>query len=300
VWQDKPATALRVRWRDRLRDWFQGNADKRNSLRRYLLDINPVTWLASRDRWKPVYPNIFLGVVLVGWIIGFNLVGRDWLSIEVAVAVAILLHLVLRIWMGAEAGLCFAENMRSGALELVLSSSITIEDILRGQLRALRRQFFWPTAIVLLADLLLLLLGIHHEGSQNTKAWMSEAFVICLCMIMFVSDMYVLAWSGMWQGLVAKDPKKASGAATVRILFLPWLYLMGFMVAIGMSGAPQILGASVVIWFVIGLINNGVFLSTSQDFLRTQFRSVVMQRYSAEPTKPSLWDSLPPRVDSKQ
>jgi len=65
AWQDKPATVTRLRWRDRFRSFFQGRARTRALYRRRLLDLNPVTWLAARDRLKPVYPWIFLGIMAV-------------------------------------------------------------------------------------------------------------------------------------------------------------------------------------------------------------------------------------------
>src|SRR5947208_4313436 len=75
---------------------------------------------------------------------------RDWLSQPVYVMTGIVLNLALKALFATEAGRQLAEDRKRGALELLLSTPLTIRDILRGQLLALKRQFLGPLVFVLL------------------------------------------------------------------------------------------------------------------------------------------------------
>lgn len=61
AWQDRPTKSLLDRWRDWCRDLVMGNAASRVVFRRYALGLNPVFWLASRERRAVWYPWILLG-----------------------------------------------------------------------------------------------------------------------------------------------------------------------------------------------------------------------------------------------
>ena len=75
--------------------------------------------------------------------------GSLWLDPSVAVLTALMLNSTLKIWLAIEAGQQLAEDQRTGAFELLLSTPLTVQDILRGQLLALRRQFLRPLLVVL-------------------------------------------------------------------------------------------------------------------------------------------------------
>jgi len=60
------------------------------------------------------------------------------------------LNLVIKVWFALEAGKQLSEDRKQGALELLLSTPLTVQDILRGQRLALERQFLGPVMVVLM------------------------------------------------------------------------------------------------------------------------------------------------------
>ena len=60
------------------------------------------------------------------------------------------MNLVIKVWFALEAGKQLSEDRKQGALELLLSTPLTVQDILRGQRLALERQFLGPVMVVLM------------------------------------------------------------------------------------------------------------------------------------------------------
>jgi len=54
------------------------------------------------------------------------------------------IHVLLKIWFAGETCQRWSEDRRNGALELLLCAPLKIEDLVRGQNLALRRQFAGP------------------------------------------------------------------------------------------------------------------------------------------------------------
>ena len=64
------------------------------------------------------------------------------------------MHSILKYWVAAEACRRFTLDRRSGALELLVSTPMTVREILGGQLFALLKQFALPVMVVVLADII--------------------------------------------------------------------------------------------------------------------------------------------------
>ena len=142
---------------------------------------------------------------MAGWWLVCRLVfGRVWLDPSVAVLTALLLNFTLKVWLVIEAGQQLAEDQRTGAFELLLSSPLTVRDILRGQLLALRRQFLRPLLVVLGVELLLTV-AVHRRAPdwETLATWLAGMF-------MLVADLVALSWVAMWRALVAKSHNLAT------------------------------------------------------------------------------------------
>jgi ABC-type transport system involved in multi-copper enzyme maturation permease subunit len=146
--------------------WRYGGTRRRRTLRRKLLDLHPVTWLACRERWQSqgVWIMALLAVgglvtVLVemqareGWIM-WSYFGK-------------LFTLILYLWTASQACRFFVEARRSGLLELLLASPVSGGQIVRGQWRALLRMFGLPVA---------LLVGVHFVGSALAQLGYQRMF----------------------------------------------------------------------------------------------------------------------------
>ena len=232
VWRDKPASLKRLRWREWWRNLILGNAVRRNAFRTRLLEINPIFWLSSRERQTVSYPWIFLGCLGVIWIWGWWLDRGLWGELGLALFLTYGLHLFMKSWVLTFACNGLGAGPENGALELLLSTPLTVSDLLRGQWLGLRRQFAAPIAAILLIDLLWLALGLKKSGVPRAgqESFLFSAFIANLAM--FVADLFTLAWVGMWMGIRSNRASQAAAATMARVLVLPWLLfaLAGMMI----------------------------------------------------------------------
>jgi ABC-type Na+ efflux pump permease subunit len=281
-WQDKPAGSRRVVWDERWQRWQFGSAAIRSAFRTRLLDINPTFWLAGRNRVKPTYVFAFVGLAGATWLWLYWKYPNDMLDPATYIPTAILLHTIIKFWVASEACRPLAEDRRTGALELLLSTPLSVGEILRGQILALKRQFAGAITIILLADFAMLLGGMRDRFLDTPNEWL----MLCLAgILMFIADLYTLAYVGMWLGLTVRKANVAARGAIARILVFPTLVFLGFMTStvfinVGRFNNPgdMLLGS----WFVIGMLNNLFFYAWAHTNLRQEFRTVATQRFDTK------------------
>jgi len=235
-----------------------------------------------------------LGLVACGWTWGLARSRRDWLDQSTYVLTGLLLNLLLKVWFALEAGRQLAEDRRQGALELLLSTPLTVPEILRGQLLALRRQFLGPTAVTLLVFFLFLMAAASDEmlleNPEDRSFWVLSWTA---AMVMLVADLAALYWEGMWNALTAKNPTSAAAWNLVRILVLPWVVLALGALLMTLAGpsaeeAPVqkvFLGA----WLGVGLAVDLGFGAWARYHLLAQFRLAATRRYEA---RVGIWKRL--------
>ncbi len=291
-WQDKPASVKKLHWRDRWRNWTQGRAATRQQYRARLLDINVIYWLAYQNRLKQTYVWIFLATVITAWCWGFWKFQKDWLLMPIGITTVLLMHLVLKLWLASESVRRFSEDLQTGALELVLSTSLTVDEIVRGQLLALKQQFARPVMIVLVLDFLLLFLGLRFTPRLDATEVSQLVGSFLAGMAMLAADMLALSWVGMWTGLTAKNINKASGDAITRVLALPWVAFYGLFAAGAILSwlfgwnfnmdANTMFWIGLTIWFALGIGFDYFFSDWSRNRLRAEFRIMALRRYAPE------------------
>jgi ABC-type Na+ efflux pump permease subunit len=293
IWQDRPAGAQALNCRERWRTWSYGDSAERAAFRYHLLDQNAFYWLAARSRLKPAAVWGCFGLAGCGWLIGWAKFGRDWFSEGVYVVVALVLTLMLKLWFALETSRQLADDRKSGTLELLLSTPLKVREILEGQFLALTRQFLGPVGAVLALDTIFLLAGqTQNMGEETRSLWVMFWLAI---MVMLVADLAALYWLGMWQGLTAQNPLRASGNSLVRILLLPWagIFIVLIMVALASMGPgpnPD-LGEKFFLglWFFLGIAADLTFGLTARRNLLTRFRRMAEQRYAS---RDGLWGWL--------
>jgi len=290
-WQDRPAEAWGLRWRERWRNWVYGNAAQRKSFRTRLLQTNPICWLAGRARLKPALVWTALGAVAVFWAWGCARAGSEWFNEGIYFPTAILLNSMLKLWVASEAGRQFADDRQSGALELVVSTPLRVKEILRGQRLALRRQFLGPLLAVIAVELIFLAASLRrqsfHEQPLNPVLWLAG-------ITMLVADLLALSWVGMWEAMTAKKPNHVTGKTVVRILLAPWaLYIaLAILAALLLEGDPSPLLPGwapdwvffVGLWFVLGLVTDLCYTLGAAWHLRRSFRTLAFQRFAPAPS----------------
>jgi ABC-type transport system involved in cytochrome c biogenesis permease component len=289
TWRDQTSGTSRLA--ARFQQWQLGTPAHRLARRRLLLEPNPFTWLAYRERFKQSAVYLMLAGLGFFWGCGYVRVGSAWLE-DAAIPFALAAHSILKVWLANESTRRFCEDRRSGALEILLASPLTVSEIIRGQLQALGRQFIGPAALVLAADLLLMGGGLTRI-TQDRSSWV---LVWLAGMAMLAWDLHALSWVGPWMALNRRSPTRAASAALMRICVLPWaLFAIGIAFFILMVSflhfyfrpwthgpGPFVLAWGA--WLALGGAVNLLFTWWAQFRLKTGFREAATRPFEAAPS----------------
>jgi ABC-type transport system involved in cytochrome c biogenesis permease component len=280
-WQDKPAGPTKLRWRERWLFWSYGDLKERLSFRRRLLDQSAFYWLASRARLKPAFVWGILGLLACGWFWGLASFHREWLNEPIYFVTGLVLNILIKGWFASEAGRQLAEDRMHGTLELLLSTPLTVHDILRGQVLALMRQFLGPLIFVL-AVFSVFMLAAPNEMSDAQDHALWVLFWLA-AMGMLIVDLVAFYWVGLWQALVAKNPHRAASVTLARILVVPWIAIAGISLFISLLGREMHSepgpGFFLGLWVVTGLLIDIAFAGHARNKLLKEFRVAATQRY---------------------
>ncbi len=292
TWQDRPLAPPKGSWRERMARWKFGDPQVRRQRRTRLLETNPLLWLTSRDKLKDGLPWIWLGSVGLIWL-WVRLKEPGAVDAGLYVIMGLASHSMFKIWIATEAPRQLAADRRSGALELILSTRVSVREIIQGQHLTLLRQFGWPTMVVLAVDLVCLLAGLAEQAVREQGFWI---LMWLGGMVIFLADLVTLGWLGPWLGLTSRRQGHAPVDALGRICVLPWA-LFGALLA----GAAllrefwdvRILDNKVTevtlfwIWFWVSLLNDVLHLQWAKHRLETDFRKVAAARFDRP--SPRAW-----------
>jgi ABC-type transport system involved in cytochrome c biogenesis permease component len=241
-----------------------------------LLDESPTFWLGSRNRLKPAIVWAVFGVLGLFWLWGLVENPNDWLDEGAHLVTGVILTTVLKVWVAIEAAHRFSHDRQSGALELLLSTPLEVSEIIRGQFQALKRQFLWPTMVVLAIHFLFIL---SEKASGGIVTWWLGA------MAMLVADLFAISYIGMWLGLNHRYATRASGATLARVLLLPYLLIIGFltfMALVGQSGSfGRFENLIITIWLMAGLGVNLFFGLRAWHGLQDKLRDLAASRFDS-------------------
>jgi ABC-type Na+ efflux pump permease subunit len=293
-WQDNPPGTKGRRWRQRWQNLNYGDASERLAFRRRLLGINAFFWLTARARLKPAH--VWVGFVIVAgfWTWGALEQGKQWVyEFGVHVVTALVINTMLKLWIASEAGRRLGEDRKLGALELLLSTPLGVPEILRGQFLALKRQFLGPLIFALAVECIFMVAGLHGSGIDGDAAPGYFSFWIA-GMIMLVMDSLALSTVGMWVGLTAKNPNRATSITVARVLILPLavgfiIFIAAALIAYNSSGFEPGWKFMLILWFGLGIATDAIFGLGAWRKLQTGFREVATQRFAAAP---SVWGRL--------
>jgi ABC-type transport system involved in multi-copper enzyme maturation permease subunit len=228
TWQERPErTSAKVL--NRSYTWRYGGAARRAGLREKLLGINPVMWLAARERgqafWLWVVALTMLGFFLAlvftkasgGWWQGWSMVSNG-------------LWYILYLWAAAKACQFFAEARRNGMIELLLAVPLASPEIVQGPWRALVRMFAKPVLLLLgmqfAASLLTPGAGGGIFGQVGEPVWWLAVCGAAIGVGRTLATLVALGWFGLWMGLVSKNTLMATLKTIVFVQVLPWFAII--------------------------------------------------------------------------
>ena len=287
-WQERNLATGKMRWKERRQQWRYGGASIRERLRIRLLEINPFLWLVSRDKFKTLGVWIYLGAgsgltLLFVWMLAPPTDGRPELALLITFG---FWYLFLKLRLADEAGRHLAAQRSTGNLELVLSTPLSVAEIIDGQWLALRRQFGGPVVVFLLLGLTLLVSGVIQPiqpASLPTASAIGKLPFLAM-MVMMVGDALTLGWVGMWLGLKLRKSKEIAQGSVVRVMVLPSLLFL-FLTNIAPLWEPlswmerSSFAFKVNFWLCLGLANDLAFILVSRRKLRRHFRTYATRLY---------------------
>ena len=284
-WQDKSQGARVLSLKEKWRNLAHGSSEVRKSSRGVMLDANAFYWLAARDRFKPILVWLFLLAAVIIWSWAVMKENIKWSQEEsLMIFTSLVLHTVIKIWIASEACRRFVDDRKSGALELILGTSITIKEIVEGQWMALRKQFAWPVLVILVVDILFLF-AEAEEGSDWVMTYLCGTLV-------FVVDLIAITWVSMWIGLLKGKTNAAVSSSVGRIMILPWILFFMAMTAltvVAMFAFRFEFEMVLLLWTVISLVIAIFNIAWCKDRLFTQFRFLATQRVIGAGTSRAWW-----------
>jgi hypothetical protein len=267
-WQDAP-TVNRTLWQLKRRR-IPGD-DRYDRARKEMLATNPALWLAARDFGVRLPLWILIVVVIVSGLIAFN--APRVLPFPGLFAIIWLVNFVVKMRVAAQACHGLAEARRNNALEMLLATPLTVNEIINGHTLALRRMFTVPVIVLIFTEFIAGLMSLAAESSNGNLDTPVEAYLIFggVYVGLFLLDLGAVAWAGMWFGLTAKKEMQAVTKTMLLVLVLPYAsFLFCWFGIIIFIGVP-------IFW-----------MSLCSSKLRAEFRTIAAQRY-APPATGSGW-----------
>ncbi len=251
---------------------------------------NPVMRAYTQQASKPYWVGSIFVLAGLYWSWGTLQFGRDFVNEGNYLFTAIVMQLVIKCWVAAEAGRRLGEARQSGALELLLCTPLTVRQLLQGHIHSLYWQFLWPVMGLLLLNLVFLLEPISSSWGLADP---SNRYWVRMCaanMVLLVLDLYALAWLGLWRGFCARQPTRAIVSTLTWVLLVPWLVFICLTVLSAFTGSMMgtVGGRSsemtfLGLWFVIGLLSSVGWLVSARTRLLQELRELAPQPLGTTP-----------------
>lgn len=230
--------------------WSWGAWRRSRVWRTRLLERNPFLWLASREtHWTVTVwfwllaATLFLGCMV--WATR-NMTG---LATVFVIGLGACWHLILLQVIAPCAGHRLVEDRQSGALEMLLSTPLSVEQIMRGQWLSLRRRFLPPLLLIMPAELALMTAGYVTHGfggmidPEDRGLWL---FVWSATIVLLPFCMLALGWLGLRHALTARNTATAGGIAFAKVLAWPAFLMWGIGFVVRASDWPLVILAYIL------------------------------------------------------
>jgi ABC-type transport system involved in multi-copper enzyme maturation permease subunit len=213
-WQERPRGVKAQRRWEKWRRLRFGGSKTRQKFRTRLLNRNPLFWLSGREQVSSMGLMTFLMLIVA------LSMTSSWQQVLCAL---VALHGTLLVRMASAASHALAEDRKSGALELLLATRLSVADLLKGRWMALGRQFFGPVLIVTIWHLFTIVWLQMQVMSPHPTISLALFTGLLACVLAWVAT----GWYGMWMGLRARHPVAAIWGTLAAVVLVPWIVLAG-------------------------------------------------------------------------
>lgn len=255
-----------------------------------MLRLNPILWLANRNRRRRAFIWFGFALLVFGILASMELLPRSLPLGPLLFFTLFGFHTIIKFWIARTACHRFAEDRQNGALELILTSPVTERSIIQGWLTGLKQRFMGPVVALVAVDLILFVTGMTSMGGTIQ---LDVAFLATIGL--FIADSYTLCWVGFWFGLSSPTPTRAFYATIGFVLVLPWVAFLGIVGGLGIlqsgGGFRPSIGSLTVVWFGIGYLNDLFFCSWAIGRLDAGFREASIQKQNSK-SEAKSWLSL--------
>jgi ABC-type Na+ efflux pump permease subunit len=186
--------------------------------RRKLLEKNPALWLGARRTQGN--PGVWLALLLIAagfWAAKPRYRARE---AEYWAVWAFFSQLVVKIGLASHAAGILANDRRSGAVELLLTTPLSAKEIIRAEMATLRRLYAGPVAALALAEVCLFLVLAPGFNGRIDRIWLQVFVVNALAL---GADLYSLSWIGMEQALARRNAARGAAVSVGIVLAAPWV-----------------------------------------------------------------------------
>jgi len=296
---EKPPKASGLTWRQRWRQWCYGQGPKRAGHRRRALDDNPFYWLSTRDRLRRFLPwgfvALFVGMPIAALLLEPGLVT----SYGAQFSWVILVTMVAKLALGSESARAFAEEREQGGFEFVVSTPLSVWDILRGHYRGVLLHLAPMIALALAG--LALLLGSTLLRRDRVVFGGGDVTPLLVAILggWFLTGLASQPLIGAWAAMTVKRVKSANGQSTFVGVLFPFVALAIGVPILGLAFVLLKIEPPSQFWGLALFMTSLVALTIGADlfwiwFLRRliplKFRTWASERYHAKDggEKPSL------------
>jgi len=205
-------------------------------------------------------------------------------------ALIVVLHTALKFKTAQRACRALDQNRQSGELELLLTTPLHEEDILRGYMLGLKREMLPELLGVLATDLVIIAAGCV---ANNRVEWVLLAMAFCVETVWLLVNLYSLAWVGFFFGLRSPGAALAIERSLAAVVLAPWLgaaMIGGAIAALCGVFASYDLGPAM--GFAVGSLPVGIiacnlgFTGWAFNELRDRFREMASHQFIADKTGP--------------
>jgi hypothetical protein len=167
-------------------------------------------------------------------------------------------------------------------MELLLSTPLTVRQIVRGQQLAIKDLFFRPVLALVVVEAVLMIAQITTLLAKNNGWGAISIFILVGFSIgWFVLDLFAVSRVGMWFGLTSSKPTQALTKTVLYVLVLPLL----------VAPCCSIVSGGLM------LAKSVIFLTWAQGKLDNEFRIAATQRFEGnQRSGGDLWKPQLPRL----